>query len=91
MMADLMYQRNEGEQAIKHFSQILDRNPSKLQPNLPTCLDQYHALARCVELSWRKGDMEQVDKVSVKALYDKSLVLEKRCRKQSTRYSRCRI
>uniref|UniRef100_A0A914CEE5 Tetratricopeptide repeat protein 21B n=1 Tax=Acrobeloides nanus TaxID=290746 RepID=A0A914CEE5_9BILA len=51
MMADLMYQRNEGEQAIKHFSQILDRNPN-----------QYHALARCVELSWRKGDMEQVDK-----------------------------
>lgn len=25
-------------------------------------LDQYHALARCIELSWRRGDVEQAEK-----------------------------
>uniref|UniRef100_A0A915ASJ4 Adenylate/guanylate cyclase domain-containing protein n=1 Tax=Parascaris univalens TaxID=6257 RepID=A0A915ASJ4_PARUN len=24
--------------------------------------DQYHALARCIELSWRSGDVEQAEK-----------------------------
>uniref|UniRef100_A0A1I7RZM2 Tetratricopeptide repeat protein 21B n=1 Tax=Bursaphelenchus xylophilus TaxID=6326 RepID=A0A1I7RZM2_BURXY len=57
MLADLMYQRNEGETALKHFSQLLDRNPT-----------HYHALARYIELGWRKGDLEQVEKYVKNAL-----------------------
>uniref|UniRef100_A0A183CDH7 TPR_REGION domain-containing protein n=1 Tax=Globodera pallida TaxID=36090 RepID=A0A183CDH7_GLOPA len=51
LLADLMYQRNEGEEAMKHFSQLLDRNP-----NL------YHALARYIELGWRQGSIELGEK-----------------------------
>ncbi|KAI6240106.1 Tetratricopeptide repeat protein 21B [Aphelenchoides fujianensis] len=58
MLADLMYQRNEGDQALKHFAQLLERNPN-----------HYHALARYIELGWRKGDLEQVEKY-VKNAFD---------------------
>jgi tetratricopeptide repeat protein 21B len=70
MLADLMYQRNEGEQALKHFSQLLERNPSKLLSILTfsTFLDHYHALARYIELGWRKGDLDQVEKYMKAAL-----------------------
>ncbi|VDM42674.1 unnamed protein product [Toxocara canis] len=51
MMADLLYQSNEADKATVHFTQLLDRNPN-----------QYHALARCIELSWRSGDVEQAEK-----------------------------
>lgn len=30
-MADIMYQRSEGDIAMKHFSQLLERNPSMCQ------------------------------------------------------------
>ncbi|KAI6188453.1 Tetratricopeptide repeat protein 21B [Aphelenchoides besseyi] len=58
MLADLMYQRNEGDQALKHFAQLLERNPN-----------HYHALARYIELGWRKGDLELVEKY-IKNAYD---------------------
>uniref|UniRef100_F1KYI1 Tetratricopeptide repeat protein 21B n=1 Tax=Ascaris suum TaxID=6253 RepID=F1KYI1_ASCSU len=51
MMADLLYQSNEADKATIHFTKLLDRNPN-----------QYHALARCIELSWRSGDVEQAEK-----------------------------
>uniref|UniRef100_A0A0R3RUA2 Tetratricopeptide repeat protein 21B n=1 Tax=Elaeophora elaphi TaxID=1147741 RepID=A0A0R3RUA2_9BILA len=57
MMADLLYQSNEASKAAVHFTQLLDRNPN-----------QYHALARCIELSWRKGNVEQVEKYLRNAL-----------------------
>uniref|UniRef100_A0A914HIV8 Tetratricopeptide repeat protein 21B n=1 Tax=Globodera rostochiensis TaxID=31243 RepID=A0A914HIV8_GLORO len=57
LLADLMYQRNEGEEAMKHFSQLLDRNP-----NL------YHALARYIELGWRQGSIELGEKMLRNAL-----------------------
>ncbi|CAJ0578453.1 unnamed protein product, partial [Mesorhabditis spiculigera] len=51
MMADLLYMKNEGEQAVVHFSQLLDRYPT-----------HYHALARTIELSWRSGDVDMAEK-----------------------------
>jgi tetratricopeptide (TPR) repeat protein len=69
MLADLMYQRNEGDQALKHFAQLLERNPSlflvKKKHYLKKLIlfkDHYHALAHYIELGWRKGDLEQVEK-----------------------------
>uniref|UniRef100_A0A914W2S6 Tetratricopeptide repeat protein 21B n=1 Tax=Plectus sambesii TaxID=2011161 RepID=A0A914W2S6_9BILA len=61
MLADLMYQRNEIDQASLHFSQLLDRNPN-----------QYHALARCIELNWRNGDIEQAEKKYLKAAVERN-------------------
>ncbi|CAG9531744.1 unnamed protein product [Cercopithifilaria johnstoni] len=57
MMADLLYQSNEAGKATIHFTQLLDRNPN-----------QYHALARCIELSWRRGNVEQAEKYLRNAL-----------------------
>uniref|UniRef100_A0A915PRR2 Tetratricopeptide repeat protein 21B n=1 Tax=Setaria digitata TaxID=48799 RepID=A0A915PRR2_9BILA len=57
MMADLLYQSNEADKAIVHFTQLLNRSPN-----------QYHALARCIELSWRRGNMEQGEKYLRNAL-----------------------
>ncbi|PAV84205.1 hypothetical protein WR25_06129 isoform F [Diploscapter pachys] len=57
MMADLLYLKNEGEQAMVHFSQLLNRFPN-----------HYHALARCIELYWRCGDVEAAEKYLKKAL-----------------------
>ncbi|VDK72565.1 unnamed protein product [Litomosoides sigmodontis] len=57
MMADLLYQSNEAGKATVHFTQLLNRNPN-----------QYHALARCIELSWRRGDVEQAEKYLTSAL-----------------------
>ncbi|CEF66648.1 Tetratricopeptide repeat protein 21B [Strongyloides ratti] len=51
MMADLQYQNNKPSEALIHYTQLLDRNPS-----------QYHALARCIELCKRTGDIEQAEK-----------------------------
>uniref|UniRef100_A0A0N5A168 TPR_REGION domain-containing protein n=1 Tax=Parastrongyloides trichosuri TaxID=131310 RepID=A0A0N5A168_PARTI len=51
MMADLLYQSNKSSEALLHYTQLLDRNPS-----------QYHALARCIELCRRAGDVDQADK-----------------------------
>jgi tetratricopeptide repeat protein 21B len=69
MLADLMYRRNEGEQALKHFSQLLERNPSKFKSIKDNFfLDHYHALAHYIELGWRKGDLDQVDKYMKAAL-----------------------
>lgn len=56
-MADIMYQRSEGDIAMKHFSQLLERNPN-----------QYHSMARCIELHWRKGDFEACESLLKKAL-----------------------
>ncbi|VDO18428.1 unnamed protein product [Brugia timori] len=57
MMADLLYQSNEAGKATIHFTQLLNRNPN-----------QYHALARCIELSWRRGNVEQAEKYLRNAL-----------------------
>ncbi|CAD5217251.1 unnamed protein product [Bursaphelenchus okinawaensis] len=57
MLADVNYQKNEGDTALKYFSELLDRNPN-----------HYHALARYIELGWRKGDLEQVEKYVKNAL-----------------------
>ncbi|CAD6197804.1 unnamed protein product [Caenorhabditis auriculariae] len=57
MMADLLYLKNEGDQAIVHFTQLLTRNPN-----------HYHALARVIELSWRGGDAENAEKFLMKAV-----------------------
>ncbi|CAB3403169.1 unnamed protein product [Caenorhabditis bovis] len=57
MMADLLYLKNEGEQAIIHFMQLLTRNPN-----------HYHALARVIELSWRIGDSEHAEKFLARAV-----------------------
>uniref|UniRef100_A0A7E4W4V3 Tetratricopeptide repeat protein 21B n=1 Tax=Panagrellus redivivus TaxID=6233 RepID=A0A7E4W4V3_PANRE len=57
MMADIMYQRSEGDIAMKHFSQLLERNPN-----------QYHSMARCIELHWRKGDVDLAEGLLKKAL-----------------------
>uniref|UniRef100_A0A0N5BQF7 Tetratricopeptide repeat protein 21B n=1 Tax=Strongyloides papillosus TaxID=174720 RepID=A0A0N5BQF7_STREA len=51
MMADLQYQNNKPSEALIHYAQLIDRNPN-----------QYHALARCIELCKRNGDIEQADK-----------------------------
>ncbi|VDK84622.1 unnamed protein product, partial [Onchocerca ochengi] len=57
MMADLLYQSNEAGKATIHFTQLLNRNPN-----------QYYALARCIELSWRRGNVEQAEKYLRNAL-----------------------
>nr|CAD2194553.1 unnamed protein product [Meloidogyne enterolobii] len=57
LLADLMYQKNEGEEAMKHFAQLLERNPS-----------HYHALARYIELCWRRGNIELGEKMLRNAL-----------------------
>uniref|UniRef100_A0AAF5DE29 Phosphatidylinositol-4,5-bisphosphate 4-phosphatase n=1 Tax=Strongyloides stercoralis TaxID=6248 RepID=A0AAF5DE29_STRER len=51
MMADLQYQNNKPSEALIHYTQLLDRNPT-----------QYHALARCIELCKRTGDIDQAEK-----------------------------
>uniref|UniRef100_A0A915HU30 Uncharacterized protein n=1 Tax=Romanomermis culicivorax TaxID=13658 RepID=A0A915HU30_ROMCU len=51
MLADLMYQRSQTDDALLHFQQLLDRNPN-----------QYHALARAIELAWRCGDLPRAEK-----------------------------
>lgn len=69
MLADLMYQRNENEEAIKHFSVLLERDPSKFLFNKPKLfLDHYHALSHYIELAWRKGDLDQAEKYMKVAL-----------------------
>ncbi|VDM95115.1 unnamed protein product [Thelazia callipaeda] len=60
MMADSWYQSNETEKATIHFTKFLDKNPN-----------QYHALARCVELSWRGGNIQQAEKYLKNALENK--------------------
>ncbi|KAK0395375.1 hypothetical protein QR680_001248 [Steinernema hermaphroditum] len=57
MMADVLYQKNDSEQAALKFSKLLDRNPN-----------QYHALARCIELSWRRGEYDLAEKYLSNAL-----------------------
>ncbi|KAL3111585.1 hypothetical protein niasHT_019932 [Heterodera trifolii] len=57
LLADLMYQRNEGEEAMKHFAQLLERNSN-----------HYHALARYIELGWRQGSIEVGEKMLRNAL-----------------------
>ena len=57
LLADLMYQRNEGEEAMKHFAQLLERNTN-----------HYHALARYIELGWRRGSIELGEKMLRNAL-----------------------
>ena len=73
MMADLLYLKNEGEQAMVHFSQLLNRFPSQFFRKLARVYpsfhsDHYHALARCIELYWRCGDVEAAEKYLKKAL-----------------------
>ncbi|CAJ0941880.1 unnamed protein product, partial [Mesorhabditis belari] len=57
MMADLLYMKNEGDQAVVHFAQLLERYPN-----------HYHALARTIELSWRSGDVDLAEKHLRRAL-----------------------
>ncbi|KAM3724846.1 Tetratricopeptide repeat protein 21B [Dirofilaria immitis] len=57
MMADLLYQSNEVGKATIHFTQLLNRNPN-----------QYYALARCIELNWRRGNVKEIEKYLRNAL-----------------------
>lgn len=34
MLADLMYQKNQSDTALKHFQQLLERNPSEFHVQL---------------------------------------------------------
>ncbi|XP_048342203.1 tetratricopeptide repeat protein 21B isoform X2 [Sphaerodactylus townsendi] len=49
MMADLMFRKQDYEQAVFHFQQLLDRNP-----------DNYSTLARLIDLLRRAGKLEEV-------------------------------
>lgn len=74
LLADMMYQRNEGEEAMKHFAQLLERNPSdciqksKHKSHTPPPEDHYHALARYIELGWRQGSIEMGERMLRNAL-----------------------
>ncbi|CAI4231394.1 unnamed protein product [Auanema sp. JU1783] len=57
MMADLMYLQNDVDGAMVHFVNLLDKFPN-----------HYHALARYIELAWRNGHVEQVEKQLNRAL-----------------------
>ncbi|XP_042302110.1 tetratricopeptide repeat protein 21B isoform X2 [Sceloporus undulatus] len=49
MMADLMFRKQDYEQAVFHFQQLLDRNP-----------DNYATLSRLIDLLRRAGKLEEV-------------------------------
>ncbi|XP_077175955.1 tetratricopeptide repeat protein 21B [Paroedura picta] len=49
MMADLMFRKQDYEQAVFHFQQLLDRNP-----------DNYSTLSRLIDLLRRAGKLEEV-------------------------------
>jgi tetratricopeptide repeat protein 21B len=49
MMADLMFRKNEYDQATYHFQQLLERRP-----------DHYEALSRLVDLMRRAGKLDEV-------------------------------
>ncbi|CAJ0597974.1 unnamed protein product [Cylicocyclus nassatus] len=57
MVADMLYTNNDTDKAIVHFAQLLEKYPN-----------HYHALARCLELAWRAGHVDQADKYLKKAL-----------------------
>uniref|UniRef100_A0AC35U0L7 TPR_REGION domain-containing protein n=1 Tax=Rhabditophanes sp. KR3021 TaxID=114890 RepID=A0AC35U0L7_9BILA len=48
LLADMMYEQNETKDALLYYCQLLERNPC-----------QYSALARCIELCRRIGDIEK--------------------------------
>ncbi|XP_066468231.1 tetratricopeptide repeat protein 21B isoform X2 [Tiliqua scincoides] len=49
MMADLMFRKQDYEQAVFHFQQLLDRNP-----------DNYATLSRLIDLLRRAGKLEEI-------------------------------
>uniref|UniRef100_A0A158R4F9 TPR_REGION domain-containing protein n=1 Tax=Syphacia muris TaxID=451379 RepID=A0A158R4F9_9BILA len=51
MLADLSYEKNEGDLASERFAQILEQNPN-----------QYQVLSRYIELRWRSGDIKNAEK-----------------------------
>uniref|UniRef100_A0A6J0TFY9 Tetratricopeptide repeat protein 21B n=1 Tax=Pogona vitticeps TaxID=103695 RepID=A0A6J0TFY9_9SAUR len=51
MMADLMFRKQDYEQAVFHFQQLLDRNP-----------DNYATLSRLIDLLRRAGKLDEVSK-----------------------------
>ncbi|KAI4887077.1 hypothetical protein NFI96_013965, partial [Prochilodus magdalenae] len=51
MMADLMFRKQDYEQAVFHFQQLLERKP-----------DNYPALSRLIDLLRRAGKLEEVPK-----------------------------
>ncbi|WKY02043.1 hypothetical protein Q1695_015787 [Nippostrongylus brasiliensis] len=57
MVADMLYTNNDTDKAIVHFAQLLGKYPN-----------HYHALARCLELAWRAGHVDQADKYLRKAI-----------------------
>ncbi|XP_053120307.1 tetratricopeptide repeat protein 21B isoform X2 [Hemicordylus capensis] len=56
MMADLMFRKQDYEQAVFHFQQLLDRNP-----------DNYATLSRLIDLLKRAGKLEEVPRFLVMA------------------------
>ncbi|KAK6016671.1 tetratricopeptide repeat protein, partial [Ostertagia ostertagi] len=57
MVADMLYTNNDTDKAIVYFAQLLEKYPN-----------HYHALARCLELAWRAGHVDQADKYLRKAI-----------------------
>ncbi|KJH52758.1 tetratricopeptide repeat protein [Dictyocaulus viviparus] len=57
MVADMLYTNNDTDKAFVHFAQLLEKYPN-----------HYHALARCLELSWRAGHVDQADKFLKRAI-----------------------
>ncbi|KAK2186994.1 hypothetical protein NP493_181g04009 [Ridgeia piscesae] len=51
MLADLMFQKNDYDQAMYHFQQLLDKTP-----------DNYEVLARLVDVMRRSGKLEEAAK-----------------------------
>ncbi|XP_061464567.1 tetratricopeptide repeat protein 21B [Rhineura floridana] len=56
MMADLMFRKQDYEQAVFHFQQLLERNP-----------DNYATLSRLIDLLRRAGKLEEVPRFLVMA------------------------
>ncbi|VDD93632.1 unnamed protein product [Enterobius vermicularis] len=57
LLADLSYEKNEGDIATERFAQILEQDPN-----------QYHVLCRYIELRWRRGDVKNAQKFLKAAL-----------------------
>ena len=52
IIADCLFKKSEYDQAIHHFKQLLERKP-----------DNYEALVKFMDLSWRAGHMDQVENI----------------------------
>lgn len=67
MAADIKYSRNELAEAMIRFDKVLEQLPSEeiessmLQFDELCISDNYHALSRFIELSWREGTIVNAD------------------------------